>query len=373
MNSERYLLVYVEPTPYILGLVREINNRLRERVIVLFLRENASQKWDLSLEGLNVEVLPKSFRDAAGRMYAVLKSTPLGILHLAGWGDKLLLFALVAAWLRRLPAVVESDTQMPFEIPAWKAALKKVLYPLLFQLPSFFLPGGTRQANYLRYYGVPDSKLAIARMTVDVTQIIRDCEALGAVGRSSIRKKMGFSDVNVIFTFVGRLLDLKGLRELIPAFAKVILSFPSARLIIAGDGPEEEYVRTMAGSNLAIRYLGKLGFRDIIKVYRMSDVVVVPSHRDAWGLVVNEAMAAGLPVIATDRVGCVDDLVKHSETGYVVPAFDTSALSNAMLTMAADGDARKKMGMNAKNLISSWTLEDEADRIVSTWEKIANK
>ena len=99
------------------------------------------------------------------------------ILHLAGWGHPVLLGALLMARSLKIPVAVESDTAEGRPDRSWRHFwrhwVKKLLYPLLFRLPSRFLPGGTRQARYLGQYGVEQERMTIAQMTVDVCSIRR--------------------------------------------------------------------------------------------------------------------------------------------------------------------------------------------------------
>ena len=95
------------------------------------------------------------------------------------------------------------------------------------------------------------------------------------------------------------------------------------------------------------------------------------SSFEPWGLVVNEAMAAGLPVIATERVGCVDDLVVNGETGLVILAESTEILTDSMQYFLQNESLRHSMASNARNLIDGWTLENEANNIVSAWKKVS--
>ena len=129
-------------------------------------------------------------------------------------------------------------------------------------------------------------------------------------------------------------------------------------LLIAGDGSLREWIEQQAAP--PIYYLGRLSGESVWEAYAASDIFVLPSHFEPWGLVVNEAMASGLPVIATDRVGCVDDLVRHGVTGLIVPAEAPDQLLSAMKSLANDPGARRRMGAQAKELIADWTLENAA-------------
>jgi len=368
----RILTVYLEPTPYLLGLLDVVRHKAGSEINSLFIGENISQSWNLTVDRSSGLLPDNGYFSAMTHINAMLKANSYDVIHLAGWGNRVLLSILLLAWFKHLPVVVESDTQLPFGQAAWKRFLKALIYPFLFRIPAMFLPGGTRQAQYLRHYGVRDAKISIAKMTVDVAGIIQSCRALGKEGRKQTRAKYGFSDANVVFIFVGRLLEHKGIRHLIEAFQDVSLKNPDVRLLVVGDGPELDLVQRAAKENSAIRWAGRLDFPAVIEACHASDVCIVPSLFEPWGLVVNEAMAAGLPVIATERVGCIDDLVIKEETGFIVPAGDIQALTTAILHISDKAGLRTTLGMQARKLISSWTLEEEAELIIEVWRKVAH-
>jgi glycosyltransferase involved in cell wall biosynthesis len=295
------------------------------------------------------------------------------LVHLAGWGHPLLLAARVAAWLRRIPVTMESDTPLPVGLPFWKRAVKRLLYPMLFKLPSRFLPGGSRQAAYLRHYGVAGEKISIAQMTVDVAVIMRHIDGIDRAQRAKIRRDLGLPDDATVFLYVGRMEPHKGLQELIEAFGTLPQDVRSpAVLLLVGDGAMNEMLSRAVKANPRIRWSGRLSGLALLDAYAVADVFVLASRFEPWGLVVNEAMAAGLPVIATDRVGCVDDLALQSETGLVVPAESPDALADAMKSLLLDRPLREKMARNARSVIAGWTLENEAEIIVNTWKKLLN-
>lgn len=369
--AARYLMVYVEPTPYIAGLVEELSKQAEGGVEVLFLKENVSQQWDLPLSGLNARILPARPADAASALYGAVSRGGYRVLHLAGWSEVPILFALITAWLHGVPVVIESDTQLNAGSSPWKRGVKRMIYPVLFRMAGMLLPGGSRQAAYFRHYRVEEERMMIAGMTVDVAGIMGRCAEMGEEGRRTARSTFGFAEDDVVFAFIGRLLEWKGVNDLLKAFEALSTMRDGVGLIIAGDGPLREAAIGAAGRNKSIRYAGRLDSTGVVTILHASDIAVFPSHMEPWGLVVNEAMAAGLPVIATDAVGCVDDLVRENITGRIVRAGSPTALAAAMGAMAEGRDERTRMGRAARTLISDWTLEREADVILRSWSAVA--
>jgi glycosyltransferase involved in cell wall biosynthesis len=162
------------------------------------------------------------------------------------------------------------------------------------------------------------------------------------------------------FIFVGRLTSSKGLACLLDSWSRV---HGDVELVLAGTGPLEAlaHARVASADMPPVRFLGHLDREGLAAAYAEADVFVFPSVSDPWGLVINEAMAAGLPVIATSAPGAVDDLVHHNDNGYVVPPFDPGGLTGAMQALADDPALRARMGARSRERISQSTPDDWAE------------
>lgn len=364
------LMIYIEPAPYILDLIRVMRRAYPElQLRVLFITASASQQWESRLDDGVSELLPEGRFAALKQIFLEIRQGDFDWLHLAGWGHPLLLAALLIGATIRRRISMESDTQLPIGQSGWKKKGKGLFYPRMFSLVDVLLPGGTRQKEYFRHFGVPDAKICIAQMTVDVTKIIELTTEIKEY-RHKIRESIGLKSDSVVFIFVGRLEEYKGVCLLLEAFG--MLLSPHVQLLIVGDGNCRELVELAVASDQRIRYVGRRGFAGVVEAFAISDVAVVPSSFEPWGLVVNEAMAAGLPVIATDRVGCVDDLVTDGHNGLIVPAYNVHELACAMQKLYESSLLRETMGARARRRISSWRLEDGASIAVSAWNSPVN-
>lgn len=136
-----------------------------------------------------------------------------------------------------------------------------------------------------------------------------------------------------VFLYVGRLSEEKGLDTLLEAFASLLPSMPSATLRVAGSGPMDERLRERIGAlrlDGAVMLLGSVNGAALEAEYDRASCLVLPSYSEPWGLVVNEALAHGCPVVVSDNCGCVPELVRKGETGLVVPPRDVPALAAAL-------------------------------------------
>ena len=170
--------------------------------------------------------------------------------------------------------------------------------------------------------------------------------------------------------FTGRLHREKGLSALLDAWQGASLETESATLVLVGPGPE----RARAGATRTTRFEGPATPVEVRNFYGGADVVVVPSirtrtFREPWGLVVNEAMNQGLPVIATDAVGAVaGGLVRHERNGLVVPAGDAGALAGAIRRLHDDPDLRARLGAQGREDVRAYTADAWAEGIGSALE-----
>jgi glycosyltransferase involved in cell wall biosynthesis len=157
--------------------------------------------------------------------------------------------------------------------------------------------------------------------------------------------------------FAGRLAREKGVSVLLRAWRDSGLSAPSAALVLVGGGP----IRARVAATGAALLEGPLDPEPLRRLYAGSDVVVMPSiptrdFREPWGLVANEAMSQGVPVIATDAVGAAaGGLVEHERTGLVVPANDPQALAQALKRLHDDPSLRARLGAAARAGVASYT------------------
>ncbi|HTQ98462.1 MAG TPA: glycosyltransferase, partial [Candidatus Acidoferrum sp.] len=235
MQSGKVLMLYLEPTPYLLGLIACLRQRWSAGLDVVFAGTNLSQRWELPLERDGLELLPHDRRQLWRRLRELIGSRRHCVIHLAGWGGHpALTMALLLAWWHGIAVTVESDTPLPPRLAWWKRGIKRLAYPLLFRLPALFMPGGTRQAAMLAHYGVPAARISIVGMTVDVTAISAHVRAIDPQQRTAIRERLGIVAGDVVLLYVGRMEPHKGIADLLEAFRG--LGQPQARLLLVGEG-----------------------------------------------------------------------------------------------------------------------------------------
>lgn len=365
-RNANILMLYIEPTPYVIDLIDALQATSNKKIDTFFLGENISQNWQIDRREL--VVLPRGIKNQFYYIAKLLFKNQYDLIHLAGWGHPLFIFIIFYAKFARIPIVIESDTSFSHYTVFWKRFIKRLFYPLLFSLVDLFFPGGTRQVNYLKFYGVNDKHLIPVQMTVDINKIRQQSALMGNNDRERELKKYDIKPDSIVFIYVGRLVRYKGISELLTVFKQI--QNEHAILIIVGDGEMRGEVESAIKTNDKIRYAGRLSGCELIKVFHSADALILPSHFEPWGLVVNEGMALGKPVIVTERVGCIDDLVTHQENGLIIRAESVVDLQHAVEYMVNSTKHRELMGKQSVAKIANWTLEIEARKIIEGWHSL---
>ena len=354
-SQPRILWAGVEPTPYLVALQQRARQHLPYAFDVVYERKQASQAWE-ELPGTH-RVL--NGRIEACRLVARVVSGAYDAVLLEGWGTLVLsAIGLAAAWSRR-PYVLSGDTHDG--TAGHTAGIRNKIRRHLFRHSAATLPGGSPQRRFFLAQGANPATIVVRQMTVDV-EMFRAGAEQARKRRDEIRADLEIGRSEPIILGVGRLAREKGFDVLIRAFSRLA----PARLLIVGSGPEADNLRTLAtGVGVASRTLwpGRLDLGRMIEMYAIADVLAVPSRWEPWGLVVNEAMACGLPVVATDAVGAAEDLLAGTGAGMIVPTGDEDALTLALARLCEDPALRGRMGSAAAARIGSWTYREEVAAI----------
>ena len=224
---------------------------------------------------------------------------------------------------------------------------------------------GPDGAAFARRYGLPASRI----WTVKQSIMRADYAALRDVSaeeRRHRRDALGLDD-RCAFVYVGRIWRGKGLETLIEASEQV--DDRAAQLLIVGNGTDEAHFRARTAGLPGVRWLGFVQPAELPAIYAACDVLVFPTLGDPNGLVVEEAMASGVPVISSDAAGDITRRVPQGRAGYVVPVGDAAALAARMSELAADPALRARLGERAAELGAEFTPE----RYAADFETFVNE
>jgi glycosyltransferase involved in cell wall biosynthesis len=217
-----------------------------------------------------------------------------------------------------------------------------------------WIAAGSRAKAELIDYGAAPEKITIAR------------EITGrSVPADSLRQQQGHNPRPLRYLFVGQLIERKGVEVLLEAFDRV----RNGELWIAGDGPLVKQVEAASRRDPRIRYFGHRSGDELSDLYQKADIFVLPSLYEVWGIVVNEALMYGLPVIATTEVGAAADLIEDGQTGMIVDPRDVTQLAEAMATVGSWHPHRFSACAEINGAkIEAWSVDRAADGIVCACE-----
>lgn len=228
-----------------------------------------------------------------------------------------------------------------------------------FRLARHTLAPSRLVADKIRAMGVPDDKIMLWRRGVDAERF--HPRHADAAMRAQLTD--GHPD-DILLLYVGRLSHEKRVQDL----RTILEQIPNTRLAIIGDGPERRALETyFAGTNT--RFMGYMTDTPLYQAYASADVFVFPSALETFGLVVVEAMAAGLPVVAS-RVGGVMDVVRTGENGYTFDVGDTAALVEGVRRIVTPRENMARMGAKARAFAETQTWDSMMDEVITLYEQI---
>lgn len=333
--------------------------------------------WDVPLlEGYSSTFLTNVAKQpGVGRFWGCNTPSLAGIIHesrfdafiVHGWSTWSYWQAIRACWRARTPILVRGDSILSTPRSAARRLAKWAIYRWF--IPKFdgFLVVGARTKRYLEHYGAKANRCFPAPHAVD-NDFFTSRAAELRPSRADLRREFRLPESAVTFLFAGRFIARKEPSLFVTALARAAEQSPNVAGLMVGDGPLRPEVEGLAARLRApICFSGFLNQTAMVRAYAASDVLVVPSEWETWGLVVNEGMACGVPAIVSDGVGCVDDLVTPGETGEVFSVGDTQALAGHIARLAADEPYRMRLSGGAASRVTKF---DIAAAVAGTIESI---
>ncbi len=297
-----------------------------------------------------------------------------------GWNSFTNWMAVLACILSSTPIFIrcESPLNQEKQKHGFKQHIKKILLKSLFRKISAFLYIGSQNKKFYEHYGVPGDKLFFTPYAVDNERFQKAARELKSK-RREFRKELGIKPEDLIILFVGKLIEKKRPFNLLKAFSLLNTKYNVqniVHLVLVGEGklrPElEKYAKQKKLKN--VHFVGFKNQMELPKYYTMADIFVLPSGvGETWGLVVNEAMCFGLPVIVSDLPGSGFDLVDPGNNGFVFPLGEIGKLVEKLKILAENGERRKKFGEKSLEIIKKHSYEEDVEGIVRALNKCCNK
>lgn len=252
-------------------------------------------------------------------------------------------------------------------IPSNEGFLKKYIKKMLISRASFWLSTSRETDNFLCYYGAKKSDIYRHHFSnVSDDDILSQVLSLGE--KKKLKKIYGVTDV-FTFLYCGKLEKGKGLDILSDALD--IIDFECQVLVIGGNGEPNESEIKGKKYNKKMKFYPFMEKKKLMDYYCLSDVFVLPTRHDVWGLVIGEAMAYGLPVITTDMCLAGIEMIRDGSNGYIVPSEDPVRFGEAMSKVYYSNNS--KMGERSLEIIRNYTFEKAAVADVNHFKEVVIK
>jgi len=344
------------PTPYRIPLFCQISedfDKLGYHLVVIFAALGYERrKWTINEDEMKFDYAVL----AAGRLnfikaespvftypnlYKTLRKYKPEIVIITGYSP-----ATIKLWFLRLVGKVKyiiwSGAIVNVNRPV--SLLRKIQRNLLIRFSSACIAYGSKAKEYLIANGAIKEKVAIAINTVDTTFYLnyKKNETVGPKSKVST------------LLYVGNLTKGKCIDRVISCLDKLLLRIPNLVFQIVGDGPEKENLMSLTKQlkvNSQVDFIGFVQKDEVVKYMAQADCFVFPSEYDVWGLVLIEAMATGLPCVASIKSGATSDLVKDNYNGYAIDFEDEAVLIESITKILLDTDLAMSMRNNARDFI----------------------
>lgn len=277
-------------------------------------------------------------------------------IWLHGYGYAAYVLAFLAAKSAGIPVFMRSETTLGLARTSWRKSLRDVILRQFYKLVNGFLAIGTANADYYRSLGVPHSKIFPVPYTVDNERFISAAN-VDATQRCNLRKKYGLPADLPVVLYASKFMRRKHPDDLIEAALILKRQEIDVTLFMVGSGEMERELRDrVAQTGLEnVVFAGFINQAELPLVYTASDVFVLPAENEPWGLIVNEVMCAGRPVLVGYGVGCVPDLVKDGVNGFHVIPGKPETLAAAMAKLVNNETLRQRMGQASLQIIQTWS------------------
>lgn len=356
----RIAWIAVEPQPYHLALFEYLRRQPEFDLHCFFCRVPAEAAVPEAYPRLAEPESAGLGRKGAAwpRILRAIATQPWNAVVVAGYGRAAMLAAMTICLARRIPFLIHSDTHLLRPRGRLKRAAKRaLLFPLLRQCAAA-LGLGRLQCEYWRAVGIPPDRTFIVGLVAHLDRFRRG--PASQADRIATRRTHGLPETGLLGIYVGRLVPEKGIDLLLAGLARTPEQL-RPHLLVVGNGPLRPSLERFASQErLPAHFLGAVNHDGVAPLYAAADFFVLPSRDEPWGIVVAEAMAAGLPVVLSDQVGAAYDLLQEGVNGIMVRGQSADCWSDALARCIALRDDLCAMGARSREVISSWTAQNSA-------------
>jgi glycosyltransferase involved in cell wall biosynthesis len=283
----------------------------------------------------------------------LLQKERFDLIHIHLWNPGSCRYAFFSAKKAGIPIVTTEHD--PFELTGIKGIIKRKTLAKTDQIIAISMDNVRQLSEYGEYV---KNRLNCVNNGIEIDRFLDNKDS------ASLNVQKG----DLVITCIAELHERKGHKYLIEAFKKLQTEMPMLHLFLIGKGPNEAHLKSVYGNVTNLHFLGWR--EDIPQILKMTDVFVLPSLREAFGLVLLEAMASGVAVVATDNGG-TKDIIEDGKSGFLVPPENSDRLADAIRTLIHNPEQKKDMEKIALERVKTlFTAEKMAERTLEVYKKI---
>ncbi|QDU67150.1 Alpha-D-kanosaminyltransferase [Planctomycetes bacterium Pla86] len=393
---KRWRVAYVvsHPIQYQAPLLRYLTSHSAVDVTALFLSDVSCRsyrdegfgrevEWDVDLlGGYAHEFLPTlgrsdqltSLRPVNRGIESALRRGNYDAVWLHGYVHPTNLRALAAARRLDLPVLLRGESLLLGKDPAGlKSRLRDWALPRLLRRVDAFLAIGSANRDFYEHYGILPERIHRVPYAVDNRRFAAQAREATA-GREGLRSKLGLEQGRAVLLYASKFSARKRPLDVLDALAHLHRAGeqPLPHLVMVGDGEQRDELEQRAAALPAgtVHFTGFINQTELPRYYDLCDALVLPSQYEPWGLVVNEAMCAERPVIASEAVGSGVDLIVEGQTGFRFPVGDAVALADRIARLLALPDRGRALGRAAAERVGTWDFAADAAGLEAALQQV---
>lgn len=327
-------------------------------------------KWDIPLLNGYDHTFVKNVSEKPGTEHFKGIINPSLTREIEEWGaDAILVFGwsfqshlkCLRYFHGKLPVLFRGDSTLLDEDGGVRKIIRRIILKWVYRHVDIALYPGTNSKAYFVAHGLKERQLAFAPHAIDNKRFSEDDYNLSQQARSW-RKELGYREDDIVLLFAGKLEPKKDPGILLELLKRMGNS--RIKVLMVGNGELENELKGKAEALGAVQFINFQNQTIMPVVYRLADIFILPSKGpgETWGLAINEALACGRPVIASDKVGGAVDLIRPGMNGYIFKAGNVDDLEDKVMKMTGSGNLRE-MGKHSLQLISEWNFERIVDSI----------
>jgi glycosyltransferase involved in cell wall biosynthesis len=262
----------------------------------------------------------------------------------------------------KLPVLFRGDSTLIDEVPGIRKLFRRIFLKWVYTHVDYAFYVGSRNKDYFFKHGLKSEQLIFAPHAVDNDRF-SEPDAIYLQEAKAWRQKLAITEDHLVLLYAGKLEPKKCPYFLID-LAKSVNS-DRLKILIVGNGILEEKLKKQAEGNSRIQFIDFQNQKQMPVVYRLGDIFILPSKGpgETWGLAINEAMASGLPIMVSDKVGCAIDLVQEEKNGLVFNSVDTAECEKFILKCLDSRDTLSTMGEHSRHIIRQYSFQHIIDSI----------